>query len=192
MQGMLAQKLVMTQAIDPSGKATAVTILKADPNIIKQIKTADKDGYFALQLGFPVKNSEGKVKKFRRINEFRFEGGEYKIGDAISVDIFEVGDKVQVTGTTKGRGFAGTVKRHGFHRGPMSHGHDHHRAPGSIGPMGMPRVQKGRRMAGHMGNVTVTMKTLKVMAVDPASNLIAISGAIPGANKGIVKLVKRG
>jgi len=181
----------MTQAILPEGKATAVTVLLAIPNVIKQIKTADKDGYFALQLGLPSKKATDAKPRFRRINEFRFPEGEYELGKTVGVDIFEVGDKVEVTGTTKGQGFAGTIKRHGFHRGPMTHGHDHHRAPGSIGPMGMPRVQKGRRMAGHMGNVTVTIKTLEIVAVDAANNLIAVSGAIPGANKGIVKLIKR-
>lgn len=178
----------MTQAITPEGRAQAITILQATPNVITQIKNAEKDGYFALQLAFPARTTSAGKVTLKPHREFRFEEGEFKVGDTVSVDMFEVGDKVVVTGTSKGRGFAGTIKRHKFHSGPSGHGHDHHRAPGSIGPMGIPRVQKGRRMSGHMGAATVTVKTLKVMAVDIANNLIAVSGAVPGANKSIVIL----
>lgn len=184
----------MSQAISEDGKATAITILQATPNLISQVKTAEKDGYFALQLTLPkTKGGRGHVNRTLATREFRFEEGtELKKGDSVGVDIFAVGDNVQVTGRTKGRGFAGTIKRHNFHRGPMTHGHDHHRAPGSIGAMGMPRVEKGRRMSGHMGNVMVTTKGLKVVAVDAANNLLAVSGAVPGANNQLVIIKKYG
>jgi len=185
MKGLLAQKLMMAQSIVADGKVQAVTILQAVPNVIKQIKTAEKDGYFALQLGTPKAN----VKKgFDKISEFRFPEGEYKVGENVSVDIFAVGDTVQVSGVTKGKGFAGTIKRHNFSRGPMGHGHDHHRAPGSLGPMGIARVIKGRRMGGHMGSTQVTVNNLKVVAVDKENSLIAVAGCIPGANKQFVKI----
>lgn len=190
MKGLLAKKLMMSQNIAADGKVLAITILQAVPNVIRQIKTADKDGYFALQLAVPKSNT--KRRGFVKIAEFRYPKGEYKVGDAIGVDIFSVGDNVQVTGVTKGKGFAGTVKRHNFSRGPMGHGHDHHRAPGSLGPMGIARVVKGRRMGGHMGATQVTTKNLKVIAVDKDSNLIAISGAISGANKQMVIIKQNG
>ncbi len=191
--GIIAKKIVMSQAIASDGKAQAITVLKADPNLIKQIKTTEKDGYFALQLELPkTKGGRGHVRRDLATREFRFAEGEYKIGDTVDLGIFEVGDVVEATGRVKGRGFAGTIKRHNFHRGPMSHGHDHHRAPGSIGAMGMPRVEKGRRMAGHMGSNIVTIKNLKVVAIDLANHLVAVSGAIPGANNQLVIIRKHG
>lgn len=179
----------MSQAITPDGKAQAVTIFQVLPNVITQKKTADKDGYFALQIGIakPAKKADTKATFYTK-REFRFPEGEYKVGDTISLDIFKEGDLVDAIGTSRGMGFAGTVKRHGFHRGPQTHGHDHHRAPGSIGAMGMPRVAKGKRMSGHMGNTQNTIKNLKVMAVDTQANLIAVSGAVPGANQSFVTI----
>ncbi|AKM84783.1 MAG: 50S ribosomal protein L3, large subunit ribosomal protein L3 [candidate division Kazan bacterium GW2011_GWA1_50_15] len=190
---MFAQKLLMTQMIRPDGKAKAITILRAEPNVITQIKTADKDGYSAIQLGLPnAKPARGGKPRMRRIGEFTYPEGEYQAGQRVTADIFTVGDKVYVTATSKGRGFAGTVKRHKFHRGPMTHGHDHHRAPGSIGDMGMPRVAKGRRMSGHMGAVQVTVRNLEVVAVDPKNNLVAVTGAVPGTRQGLVAIRKHG
>lgn len=186
MKGLLATKLMMGQSIAKDGKVRAITVLQAVPNVIRQIKTAEKDGYFALQLAVPKSNT--KRKGFAKTAEFRYPEGEYKVGDAVDVDIFAIGDNVQVTGITKGKGFAGTVKRHNFSRGPMGHGHDHHRAPGSLGPMGIARVIKGRRMGGHMGATQVTTKNLKIVAVDKDNHLVAISGAIPGANKQMVSI----
>lgn len=179
----------MGQSIAKDGKVQAITVLQATPNVVKQIKTADKDGYFALQLAFPKVNAK---KGFNKIAEFKFPEGEYKVGDNIDVDIFNVGDNIQVTGLTKGKGFAGTVKRHNFSRGPMGHGHDHHRAPGSLGPMGIARVIKGRRMGGHMGATQVTVKNLEIVAIDKDNHLLAVAGAVPGANKGIIMIREDG
>lgn len=182
----------MSQMIAKDGRATAITVMKAEPNVIAQIKKPDKDGYFALQLGLtkPAKGKGQKAVIFKR-REFRFPEGDYKVGDTIRADIFSVGDVVSVTGITVGKGFAGTVKRHHFSRGPETHGHDHHRQPGSIGAMGMPRIHKGKRMAGRMGGVRVTTKNLKIAAVDPKNHLIAITGNIPGANKQFVIIKKQ-
>jgi large subunit ribosomal protein L3 len=121
-------------------------------------------------------------------HEFKFPEGDYKVGDTIPLSIFKEGDLVNATGTTRGMGFQGTIKRHNFSRGPETHGHDHHRAPGSIGAMGMSWVQKNKRMAGHMGDVTRTIRNLKVVAIDEKANLIAISGAVPGANQSFIKI----
>ncbi|MFA5009666.1 MAG: 50S ribosomal protein L3 [Patescibacteria group bacterium] len=189
MKGLLAKKLMMSQSIAADGKVQPITILEVVPNVIRQIKTTETDGYFALQLAFPKINAK---KGFTKIAEFNYPEGEYKIGDSIAVDIFTVGDKVQATGVTKGKGFAGTIKRHNFSSGPSGHGHDHHRAPGSLGPMGIARVIKGRRMGGHMGATQITVKNLSVVAIDPSHNLIAISGAIPGANKQMVMITQNG
>jgi len=187
MKGLIAKKLMMSQAILPHGKTQAITILQAPSNVIRRIKTVDKDGYFALQLAFP----SAKAKKAQS-KEFRFPEGEYKVGESIAIDIFQVGDKVDVTGISKGKGFAGTIKRHHFKSGPGGHGHDHHRAPGSIGPMGIARVLKGKRMAGRLGATQITVKNLEVVALDKDSNLIAVSGALPGANKQLVIIKQHG
>lgn len=189
MKGLLAKKLMMSQNIAEDGKVRPITILEVVPNVIRQIKTTEKDGYFALQLASPKANAK---KGFTKIAEFSYPAGEYKVGDSIATDIFSVGDKVQVTGVTKGKGFAGTIKRHNFKSGPSGHGHDHHRAPGSLGPMGIARVIKGRRMGGHMGATQVTVINLSVIAVDAPNNLIAVSGAIPGANKQMVMIKQYG
>jgi len=192
---MFVQKLLMTQAITEDGKARAITILKVEPNVITQIKTSEKDGYFAIQLGLPnTKNKKTKTGTLvmRRKGEFKYPEGEYKVGDEITAELFTAGDVVRAVGTTKGKGFAGTVKRHGFSRGPMTHGHDHHRAPGSIGPMGMAKVAKGMRMAGHMGASRVTVRNLKVVVVDAKNQLLAVTGAVPGHTKSIFMLQKNG
>ncbi|OGB73413.1 50S ribosomal protein L3 [candidate division Kazan bacterium RIFCSPHIGHO2_01_FULL_44_14] len=195
MSGMFVTKLLMTQAITEDGKARAITIMKAEPNVITQIKLPEKDGYFAIQLGLPnakAKPTKAGIPVMRRKGEFKYSEGEYKVGDKITAELFAIGDTVRAVGISKGKGFAGTVKRHGFSRGPMTHGHDHHRAPGSIGPMGMAKVAKGMRMAGHMGVSRVTVRNLKIVAVDAKNQLLAVTGAVPGHTKSIFMLQKNG
>ncbi|NOZ55576.1 MAG: 50S ribosomal protein L3 [Calditrichaeota bacterium] len=207
MIGIIGRKLGMTRIFGERGKAIPVTVIEAGPCYVTQVKTEDTDGYNAVQLGFdetkekrvtkPVLGHLKKagVKPLRVLREFRdFElEGELQLGQEIRVDIFKEGDKVSVTGFTKGRGFAGVVKRHGFGGGPKTHGQsDRWRAPGSIGQSSFPsRVLKGLRMAGRMGNTRVTVKNLEVVKVDPENNLLVIKGAVPGAIKGIVTIRKQ-
>ena len=195
----------MTSVFDPSGKQTACTIIEAGPCVVTQVRTQENDGYTALQLSFgdkkekqtlqAEKNHYAKAstpaKKFSK--EFRNFSIEKNIGDTITVDIFAEGDKVEVVGTTKGRGFQGVVKRHGFHGvGQQSHGqHDRQRAPGSLGNSSdAARVMKGMKMAGRMGNDRVKMKGLKVVKIFPDKNYILISGSVPGHNGSIVLIQK--
>lgn len=189
MAGLLAQKFEMSQLVLPGGEVTAVTWLKVAPNVVTQVKTVPRDGYAAIQVGAGRTRRMTRARKqhlkeleARVLRELRTEVPHQR-GDQIDLSIFQVGDIVSVTGVSKGKGFAGTVKRHSFHRGPMSHGHDHHRAPGSIGPMGIARVLPGKRMAGHMGAEQVTVRGLKVLAIDPKAKTIAIGGAVPGARR---------
>ncbi len=173
----------MTQ-IWKGNEAIPVTVLRAEPNKVSIVRTKDKDGYGAVQL------SLGKAKK-----EFGKRNGadlaQFKVGDEVSLGIFKEGDKVTVSGTSKGRGFQGVVKRHGFHGGPKTHGQKNRlRAPGSIGSTAFQRVVPGRRMAGHMGDERITIKNLKVVGVDEEKKLLLIQGAVPGANGGIVEVVK--
>lgn len=207
MKAIIGKKLGMTHLFDDRGNIIPVTVIEAGPCTVTQVKTADLDGYEAVQLGFGVskrlnKPEEGHLKKakaaskvlkeFRTEDEVATEGEEVtglaglKLGDTISVDQFAEGDVVAVTGTSKGKGFAGTIKRHNFHRGPKTHGSHNYRAPGSIGSMYPQHVVKGRKMAGHMGVEKVTVKNLKVIKVDMENNTIAIKGAIPGPNKSVV------
>ena len=195
----------MTSIFDPSGKQTACTIIEAGPCVVTQVKTQETDGYSALQVAFgdkkekhtsaSAKNHFAKAntpaKKF--VKEFRNYSEEKNIGDTITVDIFAEGDKVEVVGTTKGKGFQGVVKRHGFHGvGEASHGqHDRQRAPGSIGGSSYPsRVFKGMRMAGRMGTDRVKVKGLKVVKIFADKNYILVSGCIPGHNGSIVFIQK--
>ncbi|OGB75210.1 50S ribosomal protein L3 [candidate division Kazan bacterium RIFCSPHIGHO2_01_FULL_49_10] len=187
MKGLLARKIDMSQLILPDGAVAPVTWLTALPNVVTQVKTAAVDGYAAVQIGAGRakklnRAAQGHLKELdvRKLQELKGET-ELKRGDKIDLSIFEVGDIVSVTGISKGKGFSGTVKRHGFSRGPMGHGHDHHRAPGSIGPMGIARVLPGKRMSGHQGAEQVTTRGLKVMAIDLKTNTIAIKGSVPGA-----------
>jgi len=187
MKGLLAQKFEMSQLVLPTGEVAPITWLKAQPNVVTQVKTVDKDGYVAVQIGAGIDKHPSKALKnhlkeldAKRMKELKAVT-ELKRGDKIDLSIFEVGDKVSVTGVSKGKGFSGTVKRHGFSRGPMSHGHDHHRAPGSIGPMGIARVLPGKRMSGHQGAEQVTTRGLKVMAIDLKAGTIAIKGSVPGS-----------
>ena len=214
MKGLVGIKIGMTQVFDEDGTVTPVTIIQAGPCYVTQIKTEDSDGYNAVQVGFDeVKESRlskaerghlGLLKAdakhgtrkaatgapaVRTLNEFRTDKPEeFELGQTLTAEIFEVGEKVDVTGITKGRGFAGVVKRYGFKGGPKTHGQsDRWRAPGSIGATSTTaRVFKGTRMAGRMGNDRHTVQNLKVMRVDAERNLIAVKGAIPGSKGGTV------
>lgn len=196
MKALLATKIGMTQIFDDEGRLQPVTVLQAGPCVITQLKTTENDGYTAAQIGYgeakkPGKAILGHLKpagiQSRHLVEVRTEGDEeLKVGDTLAADLFETGDAVQVTGVSKGKGFAGTIKRHNFHRGPKTHGSHNYRAPGSIGAGYPQHVFKGIKMAGHMGHERVTVKNLKVALVDAEQNLIAVKGAVPGPNKGLV------
>ena len=205
MKGIIGKKIGMTSIFDPSGKQTACTIIEAGPCVVTQVKTKESDGYSALQISFgdknekhstkPEKNHFAKAstsaKKFSK--EFRDFSIEKNIGETITVDIFTEGENVDVVGTSKGKGFQGVVKRHGFHGvGGQSHGqHDRSRAPGSLGNSSdASRVMKGMRMAGRIGNDRVKLKGLKVMKIFPDKNYILISGSVPGHNGSIVLIQK--
>ena len=195
--GLLGEKLGMTQVFREDGTAQAVTVLEAGPCMVTQVKTMAKDGYEAVQLSFGEKRrlnrpEEGHLRqagKFRYLRELPPADLDYvQVGQSVDVSIFQPGDILNVTGTTKGRGFAGGIKRHGFSGGPKTHGQsDRHRAPGSIGAGTTPgRVFKGKRMAGHMGNVRVTAQNVEVVQVDLERNLLLIKGSVPGANRQLV------
>ena len=195
--GLLGEKLGMTQVFREDGTAQAVTVLEAGPCMVTQVKTMAKDGYEAVQLSFGEKRrlkraEEGHLRqmgKFRYLRELPPADLDYvQVGQTVDVSIFQPGDIINVTGTTKGRGFAGGIKRHGFSGGPKTHGQsDRHRAPGSIGAGTTPgRVFKGKRMAGHMGSVRVTAQNVEVVQVDVERNLLLIKGSVPGANRQLV------
>lgn len=202
--GILGKKLGMTQVHDNKGKAEAITAIEAGPCTVMQVKTVEKDGYSAAQLGFGEvkqaktggKKGKGKDKgpgKFKYLREFRLDDSpELEEGQKIDVSLFKAGDIVDVTGTSKGKGFAGGVKRHHFKGGPKTHGQsDRWRAPGSIGSTSSPgRVLKGMRMAGHMGNERVTVINMEVYEADPARNLLLLKGAVPGMTNGLVMIKK--
>lgn len=193
---ILAEKLNMTQIFAEGGKVVPVTVLKAGPVKVVQVRTADKDKYQAVQVGFGKKRKTTKalaghtkeLGNFMDLVEFRVDDSSvYSRGQEIKADTFAVGDKVKVTAEMKGRGFAGPIKRHGFHGAPASHGHDHPRAVGSIGGRFPQHVRKGKRMAGRMAGVR-TVTNLVVVDVDVKRNLIAVKGAVPGANGGLVRI----
>jgi len=201
MKGILGKKVGMTQVFNEEGNVIPVTLIEAGPCYVTQKKTTEKDGYTAVQLGFEEvpekrinKPRAGHLKKagvpmLRYLREFRVKDhSDLEVGQIVKVDVFEVGDRVDVVGTSKGKGFAGVVKRHGFAGGPKTHGQsDRHRAPGSVGAGTTPgRVFKGMRMAGRMGGERVTVSNLEVVIVDPDRNLLAVKGAIPGAKNGLV------
>lgn len=182
----------MSQMFGKDGKVVPVTILKAGPVQVVQVKTAQKDKYTAVQVGFGKKKNASKAQQghgaFKTLAEFRTSDKDnFTQGQEIKVDFFAIGDKVKVTAEMKGRGFTGPVKRHGFHGAPASHGHDHPRAVGAIGGRFPQHVRKGLRMAGRMAGVR-TVTNLEVIDVDVERNLIAVKGAVPGANGGIVKI----
>jgi large subunit ribosomal protein L3 len=200
MKGLIGRKVGMTQIFDENGSALPVTLIEAGPCYVTYIRHPGTDGYSAIQLGFgevPQRKLTGgqlgHLKKtgapnLRYLREFRIKDPELKEGDQLTVEVFQIGDRVDVIGTTKGKGFAGGVKRHGFGGGPVTHGQsDRTRAPGSIGATSTPgRVFKGTRMAGHMGNQKVTSENISVEFVDLEKNLIGVSGSVPGPKGGLV------
>ena len=200
MKGLIGKKVGMTQIFDENGAALPVTLIEAGPCYVTFIRLTGRDGYSAVQLGFgeaPQRKLTGgqlgHLKKsgapsLRYLREFRVKETELKEGDTLTVEVFQIGDRVDVIGTTKGKGFAGGVKRHGFGGGPVTHGQsDRTRAPGSIGATTTPgRVFKGTRMAGHMGSQKVTSQNMSVEFVDAEKNLIGVSGSVPGAKGGLV------
>lgn len=200
-KSLITRKVGMTSTINEDGTVQAVTLLSATPNTVTQVKSQEKDGYNALQVGFEkaksmVKPLEGHVKKSKAtpkiIREFRIDEltEDMKIGEQVSADSFNVGDVVDVIGTSKGKGFAGTIKRHNFHRQRKTHGgKGNTRKPGSIGSMYPQKIFKGKKMAGQMGAERVTIKNQKIALVDMDRNLIGVTGAVPGPRKSIV-LVK--
>ena len=202
-QGVIGRKLGMTQVFRDNGKAEAVTAVEAGPCIVVQVKTEAKEGYGAAQLGFgkakrlksPQRGHLKELGEFRYLREFRLADTEgVKIGDSVDVSLFRAGDLVDITGVSKGKGFAGVVKRYGFAGGPKTHGQsDRHRAPGSIGAGSSPgRVLKGTRMPGRMGNERVTVRNLEVCQADPTRNLLLVRGAVPGAKNGLLLIRKSG
>jgi large subunit ribosomal protein L3 len=200
MTGILGKKVGMTQLFDEKGEVIPVTVIEAGPCFVTQVKTEESDGYRGFEetkVKKLTKGQQGHLKNndlpmLRHLRELRVKGDEdFEVGQRITVDVFEVGGRVDVVGKTKGRGFAGTIKRHGFHRQPKTHGQsDRERAPGSIGATtGTGRVFKGKRMPGRMGNERVTSENLVVALVDPERNLLAVRGSVPGPRGGLV-LVK--
>jgi large subunit ribosomal protein L3 len=204
MKGILGKKVGMTQIFDDRGEVVPVTVIEAGPCFVAQIKTVDKDGYSAVQLGFEETKpkhltrpqmqhlQKSELPPLRHLREFRDidDNGDVTEGQKVTVDIFEPGEYVDITGTSKGRGFAGVVKRYGFGGGPKTHGQsDRLRAPGSIGACTTPgRVFKGKRMPGRMGGNRVTSQGLQVILVDPERNLLAVRGSVPGAKNGLLMI----
>ena len=199
-KAILATKVGMTQIFDENGALVPVTVLQAGPCVVTQVKTVENDGYEAVQVGFvdkreklvnkPVKGHFDKagVSYKRYVRELKLENaGEYSVKDEIKADVFAVGDRIDATAISKGKGFQGAIKRHGQHRGPMAHGSKFHRHQGSNGSATTPgRVFKGKGMPGHMGHVQVTVKNLTVVRVDAENNLILVKGAVPGPKKSLV------
>lgn len=190
--GLIGRKVGMTQVFAADGTMVAVSVVEVTPNTVTRVRTNDRDGYTAVQLGAgerkkitkPLAGQLKDLPRVRTIREFRLDDVDgFSVGQQINVgDIFAEGELVDITGVSKGQGFAGTVKRHNFKRGPKTHGSDNYRKPGSIGPGTTPgRVYKGLRMAGHMGAVRVTIKKLRVVRVDAERNLILLKGSVPGA-----------
>lgn len=201
MKALLGRKIGMTQIFSEEGKAIPVTVIQAGPCIVVQTKTTKNDGYEAIQVGFgeqkdsrvikPLKGhfAKAQVKPLRFLREFRLENAaDYKVGQEIGVDIFQEGDKVDVSGTTKGKGFQGSIKKNNFSRGPMAHGSKYHRGSGSLGAVGPNRVFKGRKLPGRMGGNKVTIQNLQVVKVDKERNLLLVKGAVPGPNKALVTI----
>ena len=201
LEGIIGRKLGMTQVYRNNGKIEAVTAVEAGPCSVTQIKTTAKEGYEAVQVGFGEAKhlnsaEEGHLKglaQYRYLREFRVDSvGDLKVGDTLDVNLFKPGDIVDVVGVSKGKGFAGVVRRHHFKGGPKTHGQsDRERHPGAIGSTTTPgHIKKGLRMAGHMGAERVTAQRLEIMKVDPAWNVLLVKGAVPGSNKGLVLIKK--
>ena len=212
-KGIIGRKIGMTQIFDEKGNVIPVTVIEAGPCVVAQVKTVETDGYNAVQLGFgDVKDkrinkpeaghfAKAKLANKKHLREFKLDDVEnYKVGDEVKADVFVAGDKIDVQGISKGKGFQGVIKRHGQHRGPMGHGSMYHRRPGSIGSMyhrrpgsmgstSTPgRVFKGKKLPGHMGRVTVTIQNLDVVRVDMDKNVILVKGSVPGAKGAILKV----
>jgi large subunit ribosomal protein L3 len=203
--GLIGRKVGMTSVFQDDGTMVAVSVVAIEPNTVTRLRTQERDGYTAVQLGTERKERlskprAGQLKDLAKeagllgtLREFRLESVDgYEVGQTLAVaDVFNPGDLVDVTGVSKGKGFAGQIKRHHFRRGPKTHGSDHHREPGSIGPGTTPgRVYKGLRMAGHMGDRQVTTKKLRVVRTDPERNLLLVGGSLPGA-RGAMVLVRK-
>ena len=202
MKTLIGRKVGMTQIFDEAGKVIPVTVIEAGPCVVAQVKSIETDGYNAIQLGFgDVKESKlnrpekghfakAKLALKKHLREFRVDAIDgVNVGDEIKVDTFVAGDKIDVQGASKGKGFQGVIKRHGQSRGPMGHGSMYHRRPGSMGPTSTPgRVFKGKKLPGHMGRVTVTIQNLDVVKVDLDKNAILVKGSVPGAKGAILKL----
>ena len=203
-KGLIGKKIGMTGLFTPEGQCIPVTVVEVGPCSVTQIKTIDTDGYNALQLGFGEKKKsrvnkpmEGHLKKsgdtrFAILREIHVDNpAEYSLGQAIKPDIFEVGERVDVTGVSKGRGFSGVIKRHGFHGGKKTHGSHSHRIPGSIGCSATPaKVIKGKKMPGQYGNNRKTVRNLEIVDIRPEENIMLIKGAIPGSGSGVVEIKK--
>ena len=203
-RGLLGKKIGMTGMFTPQGQYIPATVIELGPCVVTQIKTRDTDGYDALQLGFGAKKTQrvnkplqGHFKKsgeqcFEHVKEFAVDNpAEYNLGQEITVSMFKVGERVDIAGKTKGRGFSGTIKRHGFHRGPMTHGSKNIRQPGSIGCSAWPsRVTKGKKMPGQYGNDRRTMRNLEIIDIRSDDNLILVKGAVPGSELGLVTVNK--
>ena len=200
-KGILGRKIGMTQVFAENGDLIPVTVVEAAGNVVLQKKSVESDGYEAIQVGFEDKREKlankpekGHVAKAntapkRFIREFRgVDLAEYEVGQEVKVDIFAAGDVVDVTGISKGKGFQGSIKRHGQSRGPMAHGSRYHRRPGSMGPVAPNRVFKGKALPGQMGGEQVTVQNLEIVKVDPERNLLLIKGNVPGARKALVKI----
>ena len=198
-KGILGRKIGMTQVFRTNGEVVPVTVIEVEPNVVTQIKTKENDGYEAIQLGFDTKREKlatkaslGHTNKANTTPKRFFKEikgvdvNNYTLGQEIKVDIFTEGEVVDVTGTTKGKGFQGVIKRHGQNRGPMGHGSHYHRRPGSLGTMRPMRVIPGKKLPGHMGQLTVTIQNLEIVAVDAKENVILVKGNIPGAKQSLV------
>jgi len=201
-KALIGKKVGMTQIFDENGVVIPVTVIEAGPCVVAQVKTLENDGYEAVQLGFgevkenklnkPEKGhfAKANVTAKKHLREFRLDSIEgIKVGDELKADVFAAGEKIDVQGTSKGKGFQGVIKRHGQHRGPMGHGSMYHRRPGSMGATSTPgRVFKGKKLPGHMGRVTVTIQNLDVVRVDMDKNVILVKGSVPGAKGSILKI----
>ncbi|NMB12495.1 MAG: 50S ribosomal protein L3 [Firmicutes bacterium] len=203
-KGILGRKLGMTQIFTETGELLPVTVIEATPNSVIQVKSQETDGYESIQVGFGEKRekllskpekghlAKAGAKGIRYLREFRSEGvaefQDLKVGDTVGVDIFKAGELVDVTGTTKGKGFAGVIKRWGYARGPMAHGSKYHRGVGSLGATGPARVFKGRKLPGRMGNVRRTIQGLEIVRVDQERNLLLVKGGVPGVRGSLVRI----
>ena len=196
-KGIIGKKIGMTQIFDEKGLVIPVTVIEAGPCVVAQVKTSETDGYNAIQLkekhiNKPRKGhfEKSKLTAKKHLREFRLEDiSNFKVGDEVKANIFEAGEKVDIQGISKGKGFQGVIKRHGQHRGPMGHGSMYHRRPGSMGATSTPgRVFKGKKLPGHMGSVTVTIQNLDVIAVDMDKNVILVKGSVPGTKGAILKI----